>query len=60
MFELSCYLQPNEYMDTPHSYTVLNTTMYTVLYTVLYYTLYSTLLYTKRYLDKLVQMQFIF
>ena len=47
-------------MDTPYTYIVLNITLFTVLYTVLYCTLYSTPLYTKRYLDKLVQMQFMF
>ena len=43
-------LQPNECMDTPDTYDVLNTSLYSTLCTVLYTVLY-TKLYTKLYPD---------
>ena len=40
---LTFKLQPNECLDTPHTYNILITTVYTLLYTVLYSVLYTVL-----------------
>ena len=40
---LAVLLQPNEYLDTPRAYYLLNTTVYSVLYTALYTVLYNKL-----------------